>query len=92
MISGRNLDYSIFISTHVTKAGNNPNRGHTYDLKVFNDDLHFSLAIPPCGVIIQDDFESMYFRGALYNKLEDGEIFEWLKEVHESIKKDQAAS
>jgi len=89
MITGRNLDYSIFISTHVAKATKNPNKGHTYDLKVYKDNLHFSLALPPNGIIIQDDFENMYYRGALYCTLEGGEIFEWLKEIHETIKKDK---
>jgi len=92
MITGRNLDYSIFISTHVAKSTNNVNKGHTYDLKIYKDDLHFSLAIPPCGVLIQDDFEGMYSRSSLYNLLEDGEIFKWLIEVHEKIKADQVTS
>lgn len=78
--------YKKFIANNKQQASDNPNKGHTYDLQVYKDEFRFTLAIPPTGAIIEDDFCRIYKRKALYQALEGhGEIFNWLEEVHQSI-------
>ena len=84
--------YKKFITNNKQKASNNPNKGHTYDLQVYKDDFRFTLALPPTGEIIEDDWDGIYKRKAMYQALEyDGEIFNWLEEVHQSIQAEETS-
>jgi len=78
--------YKRFITNNKQQASDNPQKRYTYDLQVYKDDFRFTLAIPPTGELVEDDFNGMYKRKALYQALEDEEeIFNWLEEVHQSI-------
>jgi hypothetical protein len=82
----KEMSYEEFVERNRLNAQTNPRKKISYDLQVFEDDNRFTLAIPPLGELIQDDFNGMYKREALYISLEnDGEIFKWLCEVHTSI-------
>jgi hypothetical protein len=81
-------NYEEFVNSTRLKSELNPFKSYGYDLQVFEDDFRFTLALPP-GVIIEDDFEGLYRRRPLYEQLEEGEIFNWLCEVHRAIMEEQ---
>ena len=83
------INYKKFVATNKQKASDNPQKGHTYDLQVYKDDFRFTLAIPPTGEVIEDNFKGIYTRKALYLSLEDGEIFEWLDELYQTIQAEE---
>lgn len=79
------ISYQEFVNRNILKTDNDKRKSYQYEIQVYDDNFRFTLAIPPGG-IIEDDFDGLYKRKALYEALEDdGEIYNWLKEVHESI-------
>jgi len=80
--------YKKFVRSNQLKSDHDVRRSYTYDLQVFEDDFRFTLSIPPTGELIEDDFDGLHKRKSLYQKLDGGEIYKWLCEVHESIQDD----
>ena len=85
----RESEYVSFVIDSKNHAANDHRKSYHYDLKLFEDNFRFTLAMPPTGQIIEDDFEGLYKRKQLYQNLEDGEIYDWLVEFHESILDEQ---
>lgn len=77
-------NYKEFVNSTRLKSELNPYKSYGYDLQIFEDDFRFILTIPP-GHLIEDDFDGLYKRSALYQFMEDGEIYDWLVEIHRSI-------
>jgi hypothetical protein len=77
--------YIQFVDDSRDKFWNNTRHAYTYDLQIYGDDNHFVLWLPDSLDFIEDDFKSMHRRKAIFETLEQGEIWEWLCEVHEEI-------
>ncbi len=78
-------NYSEFVNSNKLRSNLDPGKGHTYDLRIYKDDFRFTLSLPPNGVVIEDDFEGLHKRKALYLMMDDGVIYDWLCEVQRSI-------
>lgn len=77
--------YIQFLADSREKFWNSPMRAYIYDMQIYTDDLHFVLWLPDSLNYLEDDFNSMHKRKVIYETLEQGEIWEWLCEVHEEI-------
>ena len=84
----RPINYKQFVHSNHLRSNLDTRKAYTYDLQVYDDDFRFTLAIPPTGEIIEDNFDGLYKRKGLYLQLENGEIYDWLCEVHASIQDD----
>jgi|GEM_PF-3559846 len=84
----RSNDYKKFVKSNQLKSDLDVRRSYSYDLQIY-DDFRFTLSIPPTGGIIEDDFGGLHKRKSLYQKLDGGEIYAWLCEVHRSILDEQ---
>lgn len=81
-------NYNEFVNSNKLRAELDPNKSYTYDLQVYKDDFRFTLALPPNGEVIEDDFEGLHKRKAFYLMLDDGVIYDWLCELDRKITED----